>query len=244
MAELDRGGDGNEDRARPPVAAALALVAALLVAVGLTLLIDPLRQAAIDAINGDTGEVRSDLRGFGAGGVALVLGLAVVHSVILYPTEILNLAAGYVYGFWAALPLMMFGWLLNGWLCWAVGRSAARPLLARAFGAERLDAYERGVERGGVTLLLATRIIPIIPFSLFSYAAGSARVPFGRFTWTTLVGYLPLTALTVYFGSRLEDFSPTDPVLLGGFAGLVILILLARRVVRRGEDGVDGTNDG
>jgi uncharacterized membrane protein YdjX (TVP38/TMEM64 family) len=235
MDEPHQGRREDDGAGRPPVATALGVIAALLFATGLVLLIDPLRQAAIDAIHGDTGKVRGDLHDLGAGGVALVLGLAVVHSVILYPTEILNLAAGYVYGFWAALPLMMFGWLLNGWLCWAVGRSAARPLLARAFGAERLAAYERGVERGGVTLLLATRIIPIIPFSLFSYAAGSARVPFGRFTWTTLVGYLPLTALSVYFGSQLEDFSATDPVLIGGFAGLIVLILVARRVVRREE---------
>ena len=48
------------------------------------------------------------------------------------------------------------------------------------FGAERFDRYERVVDRGGVTLLLACRMVPIVPFSLFSYVAGSARVPLGR----------------------------------------------------------------
>ena len=55
------------------------------------------------------------------------------------------------------------------------------------------------------------RLVPIVPFSLFSYAAGSARVPAGRFAWTTAVGYLPITAVFAYLGSRLEELSPDDP---------------------------------
>ena len=71
------------------------------------------------------------------------------------------------------------------------------------------------IERGGVPLLLALRLIPIVPFSLVCYAAGAARVPLWRFIWTTLVGYLPITALAVYFGTRLEGLSLTDPLVLG-----------------------------
>ena len=56
-----------------------------------------------------------------------------------------------------------------------------------------------------MTLLLAMRLIPIIPFSLFSIVAGAARVPLPTFLWTTVVGYLPLTALFVYLGSQLEE---------------------------------------
>ena len=68
------------------------------------------------------------------------------------------------------------------------------------------------IERGGVTLLIGVRLIPIVPFSLVCYAAGAARVPPWRFVWTTAVGYLPITALSVYFGTRLEGLSLTDPL--------------------------------
>ena len=77
------------------------------------------------------------------------------------------------------------------------------------------------VERGGATLLIAVRLIPIVPFSLISYAAGAARVPLWRFVWTTAVGYLPITALAVYFGTRLEGLSLTDPVVIGSAAALL-----------------------
>ena len=71
----------------------------------------------------------------------------------------------------------MTGWMLSGLICFAIGRSLARPLLDRWFGEERFERIEATIERGGATLLLAMRLIPILPFSLVSYAAGAARVP-------------------------------------------------------------------
>ena len=44
----------------------------------------------------------------------------------------------------------MVGWMLSALLCFAVGRSVARPLLDRWFGIERFERFERAIERGGV----------------------------------------------------------------------------------------------
>ena len=38
---------------------------------------------------------------------------------------------------------------------------------------------------------------------------GSARVPLWTFIWTTAIGYIPITALFVLLGSRLEELSLT-----------------------------------
>ena len=186
---------------------------------------------ANDAISGDTGALRADLKGLGIPGVLLVLGLAAAHAVVWYPAEILNAAAGFIYGFWPALALMTGGWLLNGIACHQVGRHAARPLLLRLLDRDRVERYEHAIERGGVTLLIGIRLVPIVPFSLVSYVAGSARVPLGRFVWTTAVGYLPLTALFVYLGTRLESLSATDPAIWGGAAVLIALLLVTRKVM-------------
>src|ERR1700759_4531053 len=99
--------------------------------------------------------------------------------------------------------------MISALLAYLFGARVARPLL------ERLGRAERMIERGGITLLLAIRLIPIVPFSLAGYAAGAAHVPLWRFFWTTLVGYMPITALSVYFGTRLEGLSLTDPVVFG-----------------------------
>ena len=156
-----------------------------------------------------------------------------MHSFVWYPAEIIDAAAGFLYGFFPALGLAMAGWMLSGLICFAIGRSLARPLLDRWFGQERFERIEATIERGGATLMLAMRLIPILPFSIVSYAAGAARVPTWRFVWTTAIGYLPITALAVYFGTKLEGLSLTDPIVLGTAAALLVLLFAGHRIARR-----------
>ncbi len=216
----------------PPLTGVLVALAGIAVLAGLVLAIEPLRSGVSDAVAGDTGELRADLRGLGVTGALIVLVIGLVHVFVWYPAEILDAAVGYVYGFWLAMPLIMAVWLANALVAYWIARHAARPLLDRFINRERFDRFEQLAERGGVTLLLAMRLVPIVPFSLFSYAAGAARVPLGRFVWTTVIGYLPLTAVFVYLGSRLEGLSANDPVLWIGALVLIGLMLLTARLRR------------
>ena len=225
---------------RPSVAAVAVTLGGIALLALLVLAIPELREAFEAAVRGDTGEVRSKVKDLGVAGPLLILGLTLIHTVVFYPAEIVDAAAGFVYGFFPALALMMLGWLLSGLLCYAVGHSVARPLLDRWFGVERFERMEAAIERGGATLLLAVRLIPIVPFSLVSYAAGAARVPLWRYAWTTLVGYLPITALSVYFGTRLEGLSLTDPIVLGSAAALLALLFAGHWVMQRGGFGEAG----
>ncbi len=218
---------------RPSAAAIAATLGGIAVLALMVVAIEPLRDAATAAVRGDTAEVRDSLDSLGVAGPLLILALTLLHSFVFYPAEIIDAAAGFLYGFFPALALAMGGWILSGLICFAIGRSLARPLLDRWFGEERFERIEATIERGGATLLLAMRLIPILPFSLVSYAAGAARVPTWRFVWTTAVGYLPITALAVYFGTKLEGLSLTDPLVLGTAAALLLLLFAGHRIARR-----------
>ena len=208
-------------------------VAGIVVLAVLTIAVDPLHEAVKAAFQGDNAEVRHQIDRLGAAGPLLILLLTLLHAVVFYPAEIVDAAAGFAYGFFPALALMTVSWVLSGLLCWAVGHRVARPLLDRWFGAERFERVEGAIERGGPTLLLAMRLVPILPFSVVSYAAGAAHVPLWRFVWTTALGYLPITAIAVYFGTRLEGLSLTDPLVLGSAAALLALLAVGHWAMRR-----------
>jgi uncharacterized membrane protein YdjX (TVP38/TMEM64 family) len=205
---------------------------------GLVFAVPALHDAFVAAIHGDGDEVRRQVNTLGAAGPLLILALTLSHTIVFYPAEIVDAAAGYVYGFLPSLALMMAGWLISGLISYAIGRSVARPLLDRWFGGKRFERIEAKIERGGATLMLAVRLIPILPFSLVSYAAGAARVPLWRFTWTTLVGYLPITAIAVYFGTRLEGLNLADPLVLGSAVALFLLLLAGNWIMRRQSSGL------
>jgi uncharacterized membrane protein YdjX (TVP38/TMEM64 family) len=233
VSEGSPGRSAEDSGWTPPLVEIGITLAGIVLLAGLVLAIPELRHAFEAALRGDSAEVREELDGLGVAGPLLILGLALIHAVVFYPAEIVDAAAGFVYGFFPALALVMTGWMLSGFLCYAIGRSVARPLLDRWLGPGRFERTEAMIERGGVTLLIGVRLIPIVPFSLVCYAAGAARVPPWRFAWTTAVGYLPITALSVYFGTRLEGLSLTDPLVWGSAAALLGLLLAGHWVVRR-----------
>jgi uncharacterized membrane protein YdjX (TVP38/TMEM64 family) len=230
------------ERDRLPWAEIGVTLAGIVLLAVLAIAIDPLHEAVKAALQGDNAEVRHQIDRLGAAGPLLILLLTLLHAVVFYPAEIVDAAAGFAYGFFPALALMTVGWVLSGLLCWAVGHRVARPLLDRWFGAERFERVEGAIERGGPTLLLAMRLVPILPFSVVSYAAGAAHVPLWRFIWTTALGYLPITAIAVYFGTRLEGLSLTDPLALGSAAALLALLAIGHWVMRRQARRHSGTD--
>ena len=209
-------------------------VAGIVAGAALVAAIPSLRHAVVDAVQGDTGAVRGDIDDLGAVPAALLaLGLSIIHVIVWYPAEILDAAVGYVFGFGVGLPLMMACWLISGMVAYYVGRHAARPLLYRLVGEKRFLRLEAMVDRGGATVLLIARLVPIVPFSLMSMVAGATRVPTGRFLWTTVVGYTPITAYFTYLGSQLESFSAEDPIVWIGAGAVVLAIFGVRYLIPR-----------
>jgi uncharacterized membrane protein YdjX (TVP38/TMEM64 family) len=204
----------------------------IVVGVAVALAIPSLRDAVGDAIHGNTAQIRDDLGG-SASGPLLVFWLAMVHVIVWYPAEILDAASGYVFGFGVGFPLVMGCWIVSGLASYAVGRHFARPLLYRVAGEERFKHVEDLIERGGAIALIGGRLIPIVPFSLMGYVCGALRVPLLRFTWTTAIGYAPITAYFTYLGSKLEGFSAQDPILWIGGIGLLLCMLLIRYLLPR-----------
>mgnify|MGYP001554491992 CR=1 FL=1 len=220
----------------------LTLAGVVLLA-GLVAAIPALRHAAVAAVHGETSEVRHQIKSLGAVGPLIIICLSVIHSVVPYPAEIVNAAAGFVVGFCCGLGIVAVGWMISALIWYWFGTGDARPLLVRFFGAARFERFERMVARGGVTLLIALRLLPIVPFRLLAAAAGAARVPFGRYCWTTAVGFLPITALAVYFGTRLEGIRFTDPAVIGAVVGVVALLLVGNWIIRRSGAATDADAD-
>lgn len=219
---------------------------AIVIASGLTIwLVSPLHQAAGYALTGNTEALRTQLRDLGASGVLVLFGVMLAHVVVWYPAEIPTAAAGYVYGFWLAMPILVAGWLLSALATFFIGHFAGRPVLYRIAGERRFLRAERVVARGGWPILLAARLVPVVPFSLTGFVAGAAGVPLWRFTWTTVVGFLPITAIFALLGSRLQELSLTDPVLYIALAPLLLLLAagrpLARRMREQDEEPSSGT---
>lgn len=178
-------------------------------------------------------EFREDVDSWGTAGVLGVAALALAHAIVSFPSEILNIAAGYAYGFWPAMALLMPAWvgscLLAYWLALKFGDRIANRLVEP----EALEKLRVWAGDAPVPVLLAVRSIPVVPLNLVSYAAGLARMPLWRFTWTTAAGLTPQFGLPIYAGSQARDVALTDPTIWGAGLAWVALIALGWWAYRR-----------
>ena len=211
----------------------LLTIAALVAAALLVWAVEPLRVALGYVVHGDVDALQAQLRDLGVTGALIVVALILLHAVLFFPAEIVNATAGLAFGFWVALPLVLVSWVLSGLIAYWLGRVAGRPLAVRLAGERRVASGERLIDRGGAPALLIARLIPLVPYSLVGYIAGAARVPVWRYTWTSFLGVLPITAAATYLGHAAGDFSASDPLLWGAIAVIVVLGLITATAARR-----------
>jgi uncharacterized membrane protein YdjX (TVP38/TMEM64 family) len=210
----------------------IALVlGAILIGLGIIVAVPWLRHSFVLSLHGDFTGLRVYIKHLGAGGLALLIGLMLMHALIYYPTELVTATTAFVYGWLPGLAIAMAGWLLSALLSYLLGRLLAGPLLQSLLGRRYRD-FEGAIERGGIALLIGYRLLPVVPFSFMGYAAGAVGVKLRTFAWTTVVGFLPLTIAVTYLGSRAQSLSLSDPLVWAAVALLLGLIVAAHRLQR------------
>ena len=153
---------------------------------------------------------------------------------MFFPAEIVNATAGLAFGFWVAFPLVLVSWVVSGLIAYWLGsgRRAARWRSGWR-GRSGSRVAEQLIDRSRRARAAAPRLIPFVPFSLVGYLAGAARVPLWRYTWTTFVGVMPITAAATYLGHALDDLSASDPLLWVAIGVIVLLGVLTVISARR-----------
>jgi uncharacterized membrane protein YdjX (TVP38/TMEM64 family) len=185
--------------------------------------------------HGDLVVLRHQLRSLGAAGVATLVVLVLAHTILPFPAEPLEAAAGFALGLAVALPVLEASLIVSAIFGYLIGARLGRPVARTLAGSARLDRAERLVARGGTRMLLGVRLIPLLPFTPVCVACGLTRVQLRRYTWTTAVGILPEMTLVVFIGARLRSFSLSDPLIWVPLAGMFLLLVVGPTLLRSGQ---------
>ncbi len=173
-----------------------ALVAVLAVAAVLALTVDLPDVAAVRGWVGRAGVPGLVL-------LAVGVGLALVGPV---PRTALSVLLGIVLGFWAGLAVALAGGMLGGLIAFTLSRALGRDAVTRLAGA-RLTAVDRLLASRGFGAVLAARLMPVVPFSVVSHAAGLSAVPLLPYAAATALGLLPSTVLQVGLGGSVPGLT-------------------------------------
>src|ERR1700753_1323730 len=110
------------------------VLGAVLLGLGIILAVPWMRHSFVLCLHGDFAGLRTYIRGLGTGGLALLLGLMLMHALVYYPTELVTTTTAFIYGWLPRPAVAMAGWLLSALLSYLLGAAAGRPVAALAAG--------------------------------------------------------------------------------------------------------------
>lgn len=137
-------------------------------------------------------DIRRWVMGFGMWAPVIYVTVYTIRPLLLFPTLLLNLSAGVLFGpYWGVLLLLLGGFGCASF-CYILGRFGGGSWFLRNFGGswgQRLTQYLVGA--GSFKKMIILRTVPIFPYDPVSVIAGSVRLPFRIYAAATILGMLP-----------------------------------------------------
>ncbi|OIO94408.1 MAG: hypothetical protein AUK03_06775 [Anaerolineae bacterium CG2_30_64_16] len=141
-------------------------------------------------------------------GVIIYVLAYVLRPVLFFPATLLTLAAGYLYGPFFGVAIVMVASNLSSMVAYFIGRFFGAGIVDRSSGTGVLQQYADRLRRNSFETVLVMRFI-FLPYDLVSYFSGFLRVRWQGFLLATILGSIPGTISFIMFGASVE----------GGFTG-------------------------
>lgn len=162
----------------------------------------------------------------GVWGVVIYILLYSVRPLILFPSTILTLAGGFVFGPFLGVLYTIVASNISSTIAFYVGQFFGEGLLKDDGSEGWIQRYARRMRENSFETVMTMRFI-FLPYDLVSYLAGFLKIKFIPFILATALGSIPGTIAFVGFGASIEAFDGALPKLNPVTLGFSILIFIA-----------------
>ena len=138
--------------------------------------------------------------------LSMVIVTAVQVVVALIPGELVEVAAGYVFGAWLGALLCLLGMAIGSAAVILLTRKFGRRLVESLYPAEKIDALpilNEPKKRNAATAILF--LIPGTPKDLLTYLVGLTKMSIPQYLAITLVCRFPSLIISTLSGDALGD---------------------------------------
>ncbi|KAF0192763.1 MAG: hypothetical protein FD165_533 [Gammaproteobacteria bacterium] len=191
----------------------------------------------------DIGVLQARLEDAGTWASVSFIFLYTISVVSCVPASILTVAGGIVFGPLLGTTYNMAGALAGATLAFFISRYMASEWVRARLGA-RLTVVLESAEAEGWRFVAFTRLVPVFPFCVISYALGVTRVQFSHYLAATMLFVLPGMFAFTYAGhagravlSGDQDASIKVWLALGLIAVLIFLPRFLRRIRMHRKSG-------
>jgi phosphatidylserine/phosphatidylglycerophosphate/cardiolipin synthase-like enzyme/uncharacterized membrane protein YdjX (TVP38/TMEM64 family) len=172
----------------------------------------------------------------------LVLAVFVVGGLVMVPVTLLIVATAAAFG-----PMLGSAYALSGAVAsaaagYGLGAALGRDRVRRVFGS-RLGKLGGRLQKHGVLVMTAVRLLPLAPFAVVNLAAGAARIRLRDLLIGTTLGMLPgVVGAALFADQLLRTVQQPGPWNVAVLALVIVALYLAgrwleRRFAASGEGG-------
>ncbi len=139
------------------------------------------------------------------------LGFIVIYTftcVFFLPGSVLTVGAGAIYGFWGGTLLVSISNLVGAVVNFLTSRYLLRRWLNHKFARnKKFHLLDHAIANEGWRVILLSRISPVVPHSIVSYACGLTKLSLAKFSLASWIGFIPISAAYSYAGAFLGKFA-------------------------------------
>lgn len=186
----------------------------------------------------------------------------ILFTIVAFPIAfgylILNVAAGYVYGFWWGMLVVILSVAMGFTISFFVCRTFLRDTINRQIKSSKLaTAFVRIVEgKRGFKVILLARLTPV-PFGIQNSILAVTDIRYLVCFVSSMIGSLPTQCLNTYMGSTLRDMAEVLTHRADGYIILGVQILITavlsmyvvrlayrefKKMANSNENSVDGAS--
>ncbi len=166
-------------------------------------------------------DVRRWVTGFGIWGPAVYILLYIVRPLLLFPSLLLNVAAGILFPPQIGIPCLTAGGLGSAVLLFYMARTGIGGEFLSLHGGRWGNRIHEYLSDGAKNFrrMLWLRTVPLFPYDVISLVAGCTKMKLATFVFTTLLGILPGAVAYNVLGDALGGES--------GFVFSAVMLVLA-----------------
>lgn len=168
----------------------------------------------------------------GLWGVLIYIMLYAVRPLILFPSTVLTLAGGFVFGPFPGVLYTIIASNISSTIAFFVGHFFGEGMLKDDGSDGLVQHYARRMRENSFETILVMRFI-FLPYDAVSYLAGFLKIKYWPFILATALGSIPGTIAFVGFGASIESFDGALPKLNPVTLGFSVLIFIASIVLSR-----------
>ena len=140
-------------------------------------------------------------------GIFFFIFIYIFIVLLILPASWLSIAAGYLYGAYLGSVIVFISAFIGASISFFISKRIFSQKVSDMINKyPRLSILEKIIQKGGLKLIILTRLSPLFPFSILNYFYGLNKITYKDFS-ISLICIIPGTFLYCSVGSLLNDLS-------------------------------------